>query len=103
MSIWLEICACRGTSAGLLLDHHLVQRIPVLSLVLAAGQQASQDKRHPGLWDYSQKITQNESEEIKKGIVFTNAVEDTRSTVFSVDISYFGSCYTLRLFYEKSQ
>lgn len=103
MSIWLEISVCAENGPAILLDHRLVQEIPALSDVLTAAENANTNKQTSGLWDYSSRIRKEESDRIRNAIEFAKTSEDARSMIFSADVSYRDTCYSLRLFFEKSQ
>ena len=103
MNIWLEISSCADFGPTILLDHHVVQEISALSEVLTAAQKASSNKQFSGMWDYSSKIRLEESDRIRKAISFAKISEDGRSMIYSANVSYYDTCYSLRLFFEKSQ
>ena len=102
MNIWLEISACAEDGPAILLDHRVVQEILALSDVLSAAENAN-SKQTSGLWDYSSRIRKEESDRIRNAIEFAKTSEDARSMIFSADVSYRDTCYSLRLFFEKSQ
>lgn len=102
MNIWLEISACANTGTILTLDPSIVREMPALSDAFSAVQMVGSDKRALG-WDYSSRISPEESDKIKTAIQFAKASEDSRSMIFSADVSYCNACYSLRLFFEKSQ
>lgn len=103
MNIWLEISECADIVPKIVLDHNKVREISVLSEALAAAQKVNSAKQTSGTWDYSSRISQEESDRIRNAIEFAKASEDKRSMIFSTDVSYSHRCYSLRLFFEKSQ
>jgi hypothetical protein len=102
MDIWLEISACVEHLPRIILEQRTLGAIPSLSEVISAAQKAS-SKKQSEKWDYSLKISQEESDKIKATVNFGKRLEDERSIIFYEDISFSDSCYTLRLFIEKSQ
>lgn len=103
MNTWLEIGPCEGISPAIVLDLATVRTIPTLAEAFSAAQKAGSNGRYSAKWDYSLRITQGESHQIKDAIKFTRKSEDDRSIVYSADVSYSNSCYTVRLFIDKSQ
>ena len=102
MVIWLEISACVDPLPRITLEQRTLGDIPPLSDVISAAQKAS-SRKQSGKWDYSLKISQEESDKIKSTVNFGKRLEDERSIILYEDISFGDSCYTLRLFIEKSQ
>jgi hypothetical protein len=102
MNIWLEIGACAKTGTTVTLDPSVVRELPALSDAFSAVQMVGSNKRALG-WDYSSRISPEESDKIKTAIRFAKVSEDSRSMIFSADVSYCDTCYSLRLFFEKSQ
>lgn len=103
MNIWLEISACAKAGSTVTLDPVIVREVPALSEAFSAVQMVGSDKRALGEWDFSSRIGEEESDKIKTAIGFTKVSEDTRSMIFYADVSYCDTCYSLRLFFEKSQ
>ena len=103
MNVWLEITDCPGVVPEILLEQSTVREISVLSYALAAAQGVTSGKPALGSWDYSSRIRQEDSDAIMKAIKFAKFSEDGRSVIFLANVSYCGTCYSLRLFFEKSQ
>ena len=103
MNIWLEISACANTGSRVNLDLSVVREISALSEALSAVQNLDSNRQTVVEWDYSSRIRQEESDKIRNAIEFAKVSEDTRSEIFSADVSYCDTCYSLRLFFEKSQ
>lgn len=100
-SAWLEISLCIDLAPAKVIEESLVRKLPVLYEVLVAGQGASAGKDRVGVWEYCRKLSEQESQDVKESIVFESTVEDARSVVQSVNLSYNNTCYTIRLFVEK--
>lgn len=103
MNIWLEISECANAGSGVNIDPDTVREISALSEALTAVQKVGSNKHSFGKWDYSSKIRLDESDKIRSAVEFAKVSEDTRSMIFSADVSYGDTCYSLRLFFEKSQ
>jgi hypothetical protein len=103
INVWLEIRSCAGGRTVTNIDPSLLQAGSALQKAIAAAHMADRDSRHSGMWEYSLKIRQDELEEIRKTVEFEMVFEDKRCIIYAADVSHGGSCYTVRLFGEKSQ
>lgn len=100
---WLEVRACQGAAREL--EHETVLRIPALSEALKAVEKASLDvaKKGGGMWDYSRKLDAKELDDVLPLFEGVQERDEGRSTLRSIDLSYYGRGYTLTLFSFKSQ
>lgn len=93
---WLEVRACAGDNAAGAGEQLLEVR--AISEVLEAATNAN---RHPGMWDYSRRLSIGDVEVITSVLALVKTAEDSRSVSHSANVSYKGSCYTLTLFAIK--
>ena len=103
MDTWLEVRTCQNAAKEL--EHDTVLRIPALAEAMKAMEKASLDmaKKGGGMWDYSRKLEPSELDDMLALFDGAQERDDGRSTARSVDLSYYGRCYTLTLFAFKSQ
>ena len=103
MDTWLEVRACQNAAKEL--EYETVLRIPALAEAMKAVEKASLDmtKKGGGMWDYSRKLEPRELDDMLTLFEGAQERDDGRSTARSVDLSYYGRCYTLTLFAFKSQ
>jgi hypothetical protein len=102
VGIWLEICACVDGHARISLEQQVLEAIPSLSEAISAARNAGSNKQS-GKWEYSRRISQEESDKIRETVDFGRSFEDERSIIYHDDFSVGESCYTLRLFIEKTE
>ena len=95
---WLEVRACAGSLQAADVNE-LTLEVPAVSEVLEAA--ANTNKQHPGIWDYSRRLSKGEIETIKGALGLAKTVEDSRSISLSVNVTYKGCCYTLTFFAIK--
>ena len=103
MDTWLEVRACQNAAKEL--EYETVLRIPALAEAMKAVEKASLDmaKKGGGMWDYPRKLEPRELYDMLTLFEGAQERDDGRSTARSVDLSYYGRCYTLTLFAFKSQ
>lgn len=100
---WLEVRACQGATREL--EYETVLRIPALGEAMKAVEKASLDmaRKGGGMWDYSRKLDPGELDDLLPLFEGAQERDDGKSTARSVDLSYYGKCFTLTLFSFKSQ
>lgn len=103
MDAWLEVSACNDASGAVTLEPAIVRQVPALSESLAAAHDASSGTKRHGMWDYARRLGVQELEQIKAVVNFVDRSEDSRSIALSARVLYCDTCYSLRLFFEKSQ
>lgn len=93
---WLEARACAGGSAADISGAML--EVPAIAEAMEAAANAS---KYPGMWDYSRRLGAGEMEAIRGALQLTKTAEDGRSVLYSANVAYKGSRYTLTLFVIK--
>lgn len=104
--LWLEIRPCHETSSTKAkeLGHEMVLRIPALSEALKAVEKASLDiarKKGDNIWEYSCKLDSSGIDDVTSLFTGTQEQDNGRSITRSLDLLYYGRCYTLTLFMFK--